>query len=86
MRVLKLIDERLEEFLMVVLLLLMAVLMIVQVVSRYCFHEDVIDSMADHISNYLVSLSAHISQPEHTEILNHYHTVVTEFERLATTP
>lgn len=42
MRVLKLIDERLEEFLMVVLLLLMAVLMIAQVVSRYCFHQSLI--------------------------------------------
>jgi phosphate:Na+ symporter len=44
--------------------------------------EDIIDSMADQISNYLVALSGHISQPEHTEILNHYYTVVTEFERL----
>ncbi len=44
--------------------------------------EEVIDTMADRISNYLVSLSGHISQEEHTEILNHYYTVVTEFERL----
>ena len=44
--------------------------------------EELIDSMADQISNYLVALSGHISQPEHTEILNHYYTVVTEFERL----
>jgi phosphate:Na+ symporter len=44
--------------------------------------EEIIDSMADQISNYLVALSGHISQPEHTEILNHYYTVVTEFERL----
>ena len=39
MKLIKLIDERLEEFLMVVLLFLMAVLMIVQVVCRYCFHQ-----------------------------------------------
>ena len=44
--------------------------------------EEIIDTMADRISNYLVDLSGHISQPEHTEILNHYYTVVTEFERL----
>lgn len=39
MKLIKLIDERLEEFLMVALLFLMAVLMIVQVVCRYCFHQ-----------------------------------------------
>ncbi len=44
--------------------------------------EEIIDTMADQISNYLVALSGHISQEEHTEILNHYYTVVTEFERL----
>lgn len=44
--------------------------------------EEIIDIMADRISNYLVALSGHISQEEHTEILNHYYTVVTEFERL----
>ena len=45
--------------------------------------EEIIDIMADRISNYLVALSGHISQEEHTEILNHYYTVVTEFERLS---
>ena len=44
--------------------------------------EDIVDTMADRVSNYLVALSGHISQVEHTEILNHYYTVVTEFERL----
>ena len=44
--------------------------------------EEIIDIMANRISNYLVALSGHISQEEHTEILNHYYTVVTEFERL----
>lgn len=39
MKLVKLIDERLEEFLMVALLFVMAVLMIVQVVCRYCFHQ-----------------------------------------------
>lgn len=44
--------------------------------------EDDIDIMEDRVSNYLVQLSAHISDPMHTEIMNHYCSVVTEFERL----
>lgn len=44
--------------------------------------EDDIDIMEDRISNYLVQLSAHISDPTHIEIMNHYCSVVTEFERL----
>ena len=45
--------------------------------------EDRVDAMADRISNYLVQLSAHLTVPYHIEILNHYYTVVTEFERLS---
>ncbi len=46
-------------------------------------NEEYIDRMTDQISNYLVQLSAHITAPEHSEILSHYHSVVTEFERLS---
>lgn len=44
--------------------------------------EDLIDLMADRASNYLMQLSGHITANEHVEILNHYYTVITEFERL----
>lgn len=44
--------------------------------------EEEIDQLADAVSNYLVQLSAHISAPDHIEIMNHYYTVITEFERL----
>ena len=44
--------------------------------------EDKIDLMADRISNYLIQLSPHITAPDHVEIMNHYYTVITEFERL----
>ncbi len=45
--------------------------------------EDYIDVMADRISNYLVQLSAHITSPYHLEIMNHYQSIVLEFERLS---
>lgn len=44
--------------------------------------EDRIDILEDRVSNYLVQLSPHISDPGHVEIMNNYYTVVTEFERL----
>ncbi len=44
--------------------------------------EDVLDLMADRVSNYLIQLSAHISSPDHLEIMNHYYSATTEFERL----
>ncbi len=44
--------------------------------------EDAIDTMADRVSNYLVQLSAHITSEEHVEIMNHYFTAITEFERM----
>ncbi len=46
-------------------------------------NEDYIDSMADRISNYLVQISAHITAPNHVAIMNHYLSVVSEFERLS---
>lgn len=45
--------------------------------------ENYIDSMADRLSNYLIELSAHITAPYHLEIMNHYYSAVTEFERLS---
>ena len=45
--------------------------------------EDHVDAMADRISNYLIQISGHISAPNHVEIMNHYLSVVTEFERLS---
>lgn len=45
--------------------------------------EERVDNMADAISNYLIQLSAHLTASYHIEILNHYFTAVTEFERLS---
>lgn len=45
--------------------------------------EKYIDIMTDRISSYLVQISAHITAAEHSEIMSHYHSVVTEFERLS---
>ena len=45
--------------------------------------EDCVDTMADRISNYLIQISAHITAPNHVEIMNHYFSVVSEFERLS---
>ncbi|MBQ0001261.1 MAG: Na/Pi cotransporter family protein [Clostridiales bacterium] len=44
--------------------------------------EDYLDTMADRVSNYLIQTSAHISSQEHVEIMNHYYSAITEFERL----
>ena len=52
-------------------------------IAQIAEDEDYIDTMADRISNYLVQISAHITAPTHLEILNHYHSAVTEFERLS---
>lgn len=45
--------------------------------------EDTVDLFADRISNYLVQISAHLTAENHVEIMNHYYSVVTEFERLS---
>lgn len=45
-------------------------------------NENEIDRVADRVSNYLIQLSAHITAPDHIEIMNHYYTVITEFEHL----
>lgn len=44
--------------------------------------EDTIDSMADHVSNYLVQISTTITYHYHVEIMNYYFSAITEFERL----
>lgn len=44
--------------------------------------EERLDDMADRVSNYLLQISAKISAPQHVEIMNHYYSVITEFERL----
>ena len=45
--------------------------------------EDDVDLMADHLENYLVPLSAHLSLPLHISILNQYHKLVSEFEHFS---
>ncbi len=44
--------------------------------------ENHIDRMADHVSNYLVQISATITSHYHVEIMNYYFSAITEFERL----
>ena len=44
--------------------------------------EDNIDLLTDRTSKYLVSLSSHLSQDQHTAILNQYFKLVDEFERI----
>lgn len=44
--------------------------------------ENYIDMMADRVSNYLIQISARITSREHVEIMNHYYSAITEFERL----
>ena len=44
--------------------------------------EEVIDSMADRVSNYLIQISQHLTSESEVEIMNYYFTAITEFERL----
>ena len=44
--------------------------------------EENIDVMADRLSNYMFALSSHLTADAHTAILDQYHKLVTEFERL----
>ena len=44
--------------------------------------EDNLDLMADHLSNYLASLSANLQYEDHISIMNEYFKMVTEFERM----
>ena len=45
--------------------------------------EDDVDRIADRVSNYLIQIFPHITAPNHVEIVNHYFSVVSEFERLS---
>ncbi len=44
--------------------------------------EKIIDMMADKVNNYLIQISPHITSKSHVEIMNHYYTVIGEFEHL----
>ena len=44
--------------------------------------EEIIDHMADRVSNYMVQVSAHVTSPDHVEIMDHYYSAISEFERL----
>ncbi|MCR5174580.1 MAG: Na/Pi symporter, partial [Oscillospiraceae bacterium] len=44
--------------------------------------EENIDVMADRLSSYMFALSSHLTSDAHTAILDQYHKLVTEFERL----
>ena len=52
-------------------------------IAQIAEQEDDVDRMADRVSNYLIQVSAHITAPNHVEIMNHYFTVVSEFEHLS---
>lgn len=53
-----------------------------QVAAQILEDENDIDMMADRVSNYLIQISARITSPMHVEIMNHYYSGITEFERL----
>ena len=44
--------------------------------------EDHIDHLADRVSNYLVQVSGHVTLQSHVEIMDHYYSAISEFERL----
>lgn len=53
-----------------------------EVMKQMQADEGYIDSIADHVSNYLVQISASITAQYHVEIMNYYFSAITEFERL----
>ena len=44
--------------------------------------EESLDAMADRVSNYLMQVSAHLTSEHQVEIMNHYYSAISEFERL----
>lgn len=58
-KILLYVDEYLEEFVMTILLILMAVIMCVQVVSRYAFGMSL--SWSEEVTSYMFIWSAFIS-------------------------
>ena len=53
-----------------------------ELVSKIRSDEDALDTMADRVSSYLMQISTHIDSDEQTEIMNHYYSIISEFERL----
>ncbi|MDO4307669.1 MAG: Na/Pi cotransporter family protein [Eubacteriales bacterium] len=53
-----------------------------QIAAQIIEDENYIDMMADRVSNYLIQISSRITSPMHIEIMNHYYSGITEFERL----
>lgn len=53
-----------------------------QTAAQILEDENYIDMMADRVSNYLIQISTRITSPMHVEIMNHYYSGITEFERL----
>ena len=53
-----------------------------KVVAEIRRDEEALDTMADHTSEYLMQISAHITTDQQTEIMNHYYSIISEFERL----
>lgn len=54
----------------------------VALIAQIRADEEVIDTLADRVSNYLIQVSAHITAENHLEIMNHYYSAISEFERL----
>ena len=52
-------------------------------VAKISEDEAYVDLMADRVSNYLIQISGRITAPEHSEIMNQYYSVASEFERLS---
>ena len=50
--------------------------------ARLRADEDALDAMADRVSNYLMQVSAHLRSENQVEIMNHYYSAISEFERL----
>ena len=53
-----------------------------ELMARIRADEDALDTMADRVSGYLMQISAHITSDEHSEVMNHYYSTISEFERL----
>ena len=45
-------------------------------------NEDHIDSLADHVDNYLIRLSSHVATDHDNDLLNYYIQCFSEFERI----
>ena len=50
--------------------------------ARLRADEDALDVMADRVMNYLMQVSAHLTSEHQVEVMNHYYSAISEFERL----